>query len=171
MKAARELGFTAAVTIDSGIIICRPEIRAQCRPETCKNYGTNWICPPGCGELEQCIKTVSEYEEAILLQETHAMPDKADLERAAGLARAHNQKAEELAEAIRLDYPKAYLLTTGGCSLCEKCTYPGEPCRYPQKQRGSLSAFGVNVSELCSRAGLAFSFEKDRVTFVSCILI
>jgi len=171
LKAAQELGFTAAAPVNGSAVVCRPEIRAQCTPKKCKNYAANWICPPGCGDLEQCEKIVSEYEKALLLQETHALPEETDLKHAAALAREHNQRAEKLIKIIRRKYPKAFLLTTGGCNLCETCTYPGEPCRYPQKQRGSLSAFGIDVSELCSKGGLAFSFEKGKVTFVSCILI
>lgn len=170
-NAATELGFTAVAPIDSSVIVCRPEIRVQCTPEKCKNYASNWICPPGCGDLGQCAKIVSEYEKAILLQETHALPEETDLLQMAGLALEHNQRTDKLTKMIRREYPKAFLLTTGGCNLCDTCTYPGKPCRYPQKQRGSLSAFGVNVNELCEKAGLTYCFVKGKVTFVSCILI
>lgn len=48
----------------------------------------------------------------------------------------------------------------GECALCESCSYP-EPCRKPNMKMESLSAFGINVGELCKEAGIVYSFRVD----------
>ena len=167
---AKSLGFTAAAVINTDVIACEESIRALCAPDKCSNYGSSWVCPPGCGSIENCRETVGSYKNAILLQGVWENVDFTDGDAMQKITRMHNDKAIKLFKQIREEQGSAYLLTTGGCGLCEKCTFPDEPCRIPDKNRGSLSAFGVNVTKLCEAAGMEFSFTSGIMRMVACIL-
>ena len=170
IEAAKTLGFTNAVNIKAEIIRCEESIRELCAPDKCGNYGSSWICPPGCGSIESCRDVIAGYRNAILLQSVRENVDFSSAEEMMNVTKTHNELAVKLFEKIREEQGSAYLLTTGGCGLCEKCTFPDEPCRIPDKNRGSLSAFGVNVTKLCESAGMEFSFTPGIMRMVACIL-
>ena len=170
IEAAKALGFTDAVSIDAELVQCEESIRALCAPDKCGNYGSSWICPPGCGSIESCRKIVDGYKNAILVQSMSENVDFSNGEEMLNITKAHNELAVKLFKQIRKEQGSAYLLTTGGCGLCEECTFPDEPCRIPDKNRGSLSAFGINVTKLCEKAGMEFSFANGIMRMMACIL-
>jgi len=167
---ALELGFDLALDVDASLIVCSDKIRALCSAESCGSFGTSWICPPGCGELADCRKEVAARSRAVLVQSIYENVDTSSADALRNMSGEHNRRAGRLFEIMRKEEPDAYLLTTGGCGLCESCTYPDEPCRVPDKRRGSLSAFGINVGELCEKAGMEYSFVPERIRLVACIL-
>ena len=61
-------------------------------------------------------------------------------------------------------------LTAGSCSLCKTCTYPNEPCRYPELAIPSLESIGLLVSDVCKLAGLPYNNGPLTITFSSAIL-
>ena len=170
VDTAKNIGFTSAVVVDSSVIECEESIRALCAPDKCRNHGTSWVCPPGCGSIESCRGIVASYDSAVLLQSVHENVDYADKEKMYSITCEHNEAAMKLFDQIKEEQGSAYLLTTGGCNLCENCTFPDEPCRIPDKNRGSLSAFGINVGKLCEAAGMEFSFTSGIMRMVACIL-
>lgn len=72
--AALELGFSRAVFLPGLKLCCRPEIRMYCNPEQCQNYGTTWVCPPGCGSIEECQERVLGYRGGIVVQTVSKIP-------------------------------------------------------------------------------------------------
>ncbi len=170
ISAALEMGFSVAGDVNTDFIECEEDIRALCAPDKCPNYGSGWICPPGCGSVENCRGIVQRYKNALLLQSISENVDMSRGEELQRLAETHNRLAAELFVRIRIEQGDAYLLTTGGCALCEKCSYPDEPCRFPDKNRGSLSAFGINVEKLCKKAGIEYSFIPSVVRLIACVL-
>ena len=169
-EAAKALGFANALSIKAELVQCEESIRALCAPEKCGNYGSTWICPPGCGSIESCRAIVAGYKNAILVQSLSENVDYSNSEEMLNITKAHNELAAELFSKIRKEQGSAYLLTTGGCGLCEKCTFPDETCRIPDKNRGSLSAFGINVTKLSEAAGMEFSFTPGVMRMVACVL-
>lgn len=59
------------------------------------------------------------------------------------------------------------LLGAGGCSLCEKCSYPDAPCRHPDKARRSMEACGIDVVSLSRNLGLRYMNGENTVTYFS----
>ena len=57
-----------------------------------------------------------------------------------------------------------------GCDLCEECTYPTEPCRFPKKAVPSVEACGINVVELSHSIGINYNNGADTVTYFCIIL-
>ena len=146
INIALDMGFTSAALISAADVISEDRIRKLCDPEKCPSYGTNWVCPPGCGTLEKCRSTVETYDEGLLIQMKFENVDTSSLTLAERLSKEFSERVVLLRERIAEEYPMTLALASGGCRECEKCTYPEEPCRKPNVHRGSLSAFGIGFS-------------------------
>ena len=164
---ALSLGFSHAVGIDGYDIQCEPEIRAYCNAEQCGNYGSTWVCPPGCGTVEQCQAHADNFKAGIVLQTTGEIPTFGKERRLRELQLAHNTHFLQLADTVRAVGRDVLPLTTGGCMVCKSCTFPKRPCREPDRRMHSLSAYGINVTKLCERAGLEYSFREGFVYFTA----
>ena len=44
------------------------------------------------------------------------------------------------------------------------------PCRYPTKRLSSMEAYGLLVSDVCTRSGLAYNYGARTMTYTSCVL-
>ena len=72
--------------------------------------------------------------------------------------------------AKSMPFPGCLPLTAGSCTLCARCTYPDRPCRYPTKRLSSMEAYGLFVSDICTRSGLAYNYGPRTMTYTSCVL-
>ena len=170
LNKARALGFSKAVFLDDFSVECRPELRAYCNPEQCHNHGQNWVCPPGCGTLEECREKARGFSEAILLQSITGLDPPVEPEAYRALNREHNFRFKAFIELIKPEVEKVLPLTSGGCVFCEQCSYP-EPCVKPDVKMESLSAFGIDVGKLCAAAGLPYAFTPETVYFTALLLL
>ena len=166
VNAALSTGFIDAVWLDKLSLECEARLRAYCNPQGCPNHGNNWICPPGCGSLEECAERVSKYGRGILLRSVSELGIRKNYK---ALNRKHNLRLREFIEnnCAGMDI---MALTSGGCIFCKTCAYP-EPCVKPDTRMNSLSAHGIDVGKLCETAGLEYSFRPDRVYYVALVLI
>ncbi len=171
IQTAKKLGFTTAAPVKAADVLPSKEIRALCTPEKCPSYGTNWVCPPGCGSFEKCCETVNEYENGLLLQMKYEDVDTSDLKVCESLSKDFGERVIAFRDTLLDEYPTLMTLATGGCRECEKCTYPEEPCRKPSARRGSLSAFGIDVGKFCEKYGVDFAFTEGTLYFTACMLI
>ena len=62
-------------------------------------------------------------------------------------------------------------LGAGGCTICSKCTYPDEPCRFPDKMISSMEAYGMLVLDICKKSGLTYYYGADKMAYNSCFLL
>jgi Zn-finger protein/predicted metal-binding protein len=170
LKKAKEFGFTQAVEMQDLFIECKPELRAYCNPRQCPNHEQNWVCPPGCGTLEECAKKVRGFNRGILLQSVSKLTPPVSPETYRELNRAHNLRFKKFIEFVKQDSVGILPLTSGGCVFCEQCGYPA-PCIKPGVKMESLSAFGIDVGELCRIADVEYSFREDMVYYTALLLI
>jgi len=136
IKAALEFGFTVAVEIAAEDICPSENIRALCAPDKCSSYGTNWVCPPGCGSFEKCRDIVDEYDKGVLLQIKYEDVDTSDLKVCESLSKDFGERIIQLRDTLLGEFPMLMTLATGGCRECEQCTYPNAECRKPHIRRG-----------------------------------
>ena len=169
LDRAKELGFSEAVFLSGLSIECRPELRAYCNPEQCPKHGQNWVCPPGCGTLEECREKVRDFSEGILLQSITGLTPPTEPEVYRGLNREHNLRFRELIESAGPGFARVLPLTSGGCIFCGECSFP-KPCIKPDVKMESLSAFGIDVGSLCAKAELPYSF-SDEVVYMTALLL
>ena len=99
-----------------------------------------------------------------------SLADDFDYESIAATERAHKRRFADFARQMRRLHPGCLPLTAGSCTLCARCTYPDRPCRYPTKRLSSMEAYGLFVSDICMRSGLAYNYGPHTMTYTSCVL-
>ena len=170
ISEALSLGFTSAVWLDDLKLECEYRLREYCNPEGCMNHGNNWVCPPGCGSLQECAEKVSRFDSGILLQSVSELDPPATMEKYNALNREHNLRLREFIKTTTDKCRSILALTSGGCVFCDTCAYP-DPCIKPDIRMNSLSAYGIDVGKLCERAELEYSFRADRVYYIALVLM
>lgn len=168
---AKEHGFTYVLDLKPDTMILMPEVRDMCSANTCGQYDKNWSCPPACGTLEECRKQVSAYHSGILVQTMGKLEDSFDYESMLLLERRHKKNFYDLRIALTEFYPNLLALGAGACTLCKKCTYPDESCRFPEKSISSMEAYGLLVNQICTDNGMLYYYGPDTMTYTSCYLL
>lgn len=146
-----------------------PSLREMCSMNSCGAYATNWGCPPGCGEVDKLIEMVSRHKEGVVFQYIGQLEDSFDFENMTASAAEFAKIATGLKEELQGD--GILVLGAGHCHICEKCTYPDAPCRFPEKCTIPVEACGINVSELCALAGLNYINGENTVTYSGLIAL
>jgi len=168
---AKALGFDHAAPLNTDALTFMPEVRGMCEANRCAQYGKNWTCPPGCGSLEEAAEKAKAYSFGMLVQTVGAMEDEFDLEAIEATGQRHKENFLRLAGAVRAEHPDALLMGAGGCRLCETCTYPDAPCRFPDRAIPSMEAYGLWVSKVCELSGVPYYHGPLTLTYTSCYLL
>lgn len=136
----------------------------------CRMYDKRWSCPPGCGELETCREKIGGFGQGILVQTVGELEDSMDYE---AMMEAETQQKDHFAAMYKLlrqrEIP-VLALGAGCCTQCRECTYPNEPCRFPDKMVSSMEAFGMEVSAVCKANGLPYYYGPNTIAYTSCFL-
>ena len=175
-------GFTQTGRLDTATIKVRQEVRDACATDKCHAYGKNWSCPPACGSLEECEKQLHQFKYGLLLQTSGSLEDSFDYEGIQQISEKHTENLKKFRAVLEgkkiaahntdCENPSGFmLLGAGACKECESCTYPGAPCRFPEKMTVSMEAMGLVVSDVCTAAGLPYYYGPNTMTFVGCVLL
>ncbi len=170
VELALSIGFSHAGIIDPSKLRALPEVRDMCADGRCRRYKRSWSCPPACGTLEEAEARMHRYRCGMLVQTTAELEDDFDVEAMMEAEKRHKTNFFALAEQFRVQVPDCLPLGAGSCTVCETCTYPDRPCRFPEKMFSSMEACGILVSEACALAGLKYYYGPRTLTYSSCIL-
>lgn len=170
LDLASENGFTKAVPLEVSGIHLNPEVRKMCEDNKCHLYDTNWACPPGCGTLVECEEKIKAYKRGVIVQTTGELEDSFDFEGMEMIKERHNASFHTFIDQLSAVKVKLLPLGDGCCSICEHCTYPDEPCRFPDKAFSSMEAFGMLVSDLCKLNNIDYYYGPNTLTYVGCVL-
>lgn len=171
MALALEQGFDHAGALNVSALHFDPAVREMCAADRCGSYGRCWTCPPGCGTLEEIGEKASRYHRGILVQSTGQLEDDFDIDTMMDTEKRHKASFLALAEIIRKEYPNCLPMASGGCTICQSCTYPDAPCRFPQLAIPSMEAYGLMVSQVCKDSGIPYYYGAKTLTYTACILI
>lgn len=142
-----------------------------CKANRCGKYGTCWTCPPGVGDFRKLEAKIKSYKTAVVFSCKYDLEDSFDFE---GMVEGGKSTAKillEIKEQLKKDNVDFMALGCEGCGLCEKCTYPDSPCRFPEKACPSVEACGINVVELSRNIGINYNNGQNTVTFFCIILV
>lgn len=170
-KIAEESGFSAWAPLDLSTIELKNEVRDMCAVNSCGQYGKRWSCPPGCGSLEECAERLKGYTYGILVQTYGDIEDGFDFEAMMEIEGEHKEHFMEMYAQLREKGENILAIGAGCCTACAKCTYPDEPCRFPDKQISSMEAYGMLVLEICKRNSLTYYYGPDKMAYTSCFLL
>ena len=169
LELAKNAGFSHAGSLDAATLELKEQVRQMCA--ACGQHGKRWSCPPGCGTLEELQAKVGGYKNGILVQTTGQLEDAFDGEAMMETEALHKENFARLHKMLRETYPELLALGAGCCTICHSCTYPDEPCRFPEKMVSSMEAYGLVVTEVCRANGMAYNYGENTITYTSCFLL
>ena len=170
LEMARALGFENVAPLDVTTLKFLPEVREMCSSDRCHKFNKSWVCPPACGTLEEISAKCREYTSGIIVQTIGKREDEFDFESITRLNLLSKERFRLLADAYKTAGYDTYPMGSGSCTLCEKCTYPDAPCRFPEKAHTSMEANGLFVSQVCKDNGVKYYYGPDAICFVGCFL-
>lgn len=171
MEIIEAAGFSHTGKISMDTVELRDEVRDMCHNGNCGKYARNWSCPPGCGTLEECEARVRQYTHGILVQTVGNLEDSMDVETMMETEAEHKKHFFALEEQLRAKYPTMLPIGAGCCTRCKECTYPDNPCRFPDKTFASMEAYGMLVTQVCQDNNLTYYYGPCTITYTSCFLL
>ncbi len=170
-EQGQQAGFTHVAHLLCSTIELKEEVRAMCANGNCQMYAKRWSCPPGCGDLEECQKKLTGYQEGILVQTVGELEDALDGEGMMETEQKHKKAFFSLEKSLRKDYPNMLAIGAGCCTKCAECTYPDAPCRFPAEAFSSMEAYGMLVNQICQANGLRYYYGPCTIAYTSCFLL
>lgn len=170
-KLAEKVGFSAWVPLDVSTIELKQEVRDMCAVNSCGQYGKRWSCPPGCGTLEECAERIQGCTHGILVQTYGEIEDGFDFEAMMEIESDHKKHFTQMYALLGQQGEKVLAIGAGCCTQCAKCSYPDEPCRFPEKMVSSMEAYGMLVLEICKANGLTYYYGPEKMAYTSCFLL
>ena len=165
------MGFSHAGYAKIETLKTMEEVRDMCAVDKCNAYDRTWTCPPGCGSVPECQERMRQYDWGLLVQTTAVLEDSMDYEGMMEGARLQKENSEKLHAILRDKYKDVLALTTASCDICGKCTYPDEPCRFPDRATAAMEGYGLLVSQVCKDNGLDYYYGNNTVTYTALFLI
>lgn len=166
LELLRPWGLNQYNEVDMTKLVYDDEVRKMCEANSCGRYGKTWACPPGVGTLAEWKEKIFSHKHAVLFNYIGKLEDSFDFEGMMAAATEfgdiiHGIKAELVADGE----DDCLLFGAGGCSLCEKCSYPDEPCRNPDRMVPSVEACGMHVSNTANNCGFKYINGANTVTY------
>lgn len=167
---AQVAGFSHVGKLNRAALQFLPEVRQMCAADRCRSYAKRWCCPPACGTLEETVAKAAPFRSGILLQSTGFLDDDFDIETMQQTEQLHKERFIQLLRRILEQDTDILPMASGACTLCNVCTYPDEPCRFPQLAVPSMEAYGLWVNRVCEDSGMRYTYGPRTITYTSCIL-
>ncbi len=145
IEQALQSGFSFAGVLNYEALEFMSDVRDMCAADRCRNYGKNWSCPPAFGSLEESVRRASKYKRGILVQTVGNLDDDFDYETMEATGKIHNARFLTFVDDLKKNISDLLPMGAGTCTLCEKCTYPDEPCRFPERMIVSMEAYGLLI--------------------------
>lgn len=171
IEGALAAGFSHAAALDCATLTFMDEVREMCRTDKCQKYDRCWTCPPACGSIAECAARAASFTQGIIVQSTATLDDPFDIEGMDALSKRHSDAFERYTDTLRKTHPDLLALGAGGCTRCESCTHPEAPCRHPGAALSSMEAYGLLVSDVCTKNNLPYYYGPGTMTYVGCYLL
>ncbi|MCL2352138.1 MAG: DUF2284 domain-containing protein [Firmicutes bacterium] len=169
-KICLDAGFTGCGVIRTSDIPYAPELIHACEQNLCRTYGRIWVCPPAVPCHEEMKRRIDAFESGLVVQTVGQLEDSFDFETMEEIGAKFKQTLIDAVLEIRKDYGNVLALGSGGCRLCEKCTYPDAPCRFPDKAFYSVESCGIVVNQMVSKVGLKYNNGPATISYAGLIL-
>ena len=165
IEAALQTGFEAAAIVKTEDIPFDFSFRKYCEENLCGQYGANYSCPPVCGNCEEMRARIVNRKHALIVQTLNKISDysASEIERA---KRRHCEFALELEKKMKNSGINGFTVGACGCTLCSPCAKKlNLYCKFPQSAYSCMSAYCINVKQLCDKCGLTYDRSPDLALF------
>lgn len=144
--------------------------RELCQQNLCGAYNVTWGCPPGIGSPSECLSKVKDYSHAAVIIRKFENLDLNDNALIESIASDHQEMCRRFGNVLRNSGYDVLPLADGGCKYCGDCSYPDDPCRFPDQMVSSISCYGILMDEYMGSQGIDFTFEKNGMTLYGLML-
>ena len=166
LEGLKDEFFQYAVA-DTGVLKFQQAVADACKANYCGMYGKTWTCPPAIDDYSVMEKNLKKYGRFFVFTTKHDIEDSFDFEGMTKGKDKHGEVQQRVMDALK-GLP-VRVLGAGGCTNCQKCTYPLSPCRFPEKAVSSIEACGINVVELARDVDINYVNGPDTVTYFSIV--
>jgi predicted metal-binding protein len=156
--------------IDPKTLEFTQRVRFICQSE-CPMYGKSWACPPAVGSVEECQAMCNGFAHCLMIATITEVSDISDIQQSLATRGEHEDLTDQIADLLRQQGIKPYVLSTEACAACERCAYlDGQPCRFPERMHPCVESHGINVIPAMEELGIPFISGENLVTWVSLLL-
>lgn len=167
---ALQAGASHSAIVSTKDVVFSESLREMCAMNTCGNYNTCWTCPPAVGPVADWHAKVEGRDWGVVVQTVYQLEDSFDFEGMMKASQLHKENYLRALEAFRqLELPDMLPLNAGNCSICEPCTYPDAPCRFPDRAIVSVEACGIDVNNTLVACGLHYNNGPATVSYVGIV--
>jgi predicted metal-binding protein len=110
------------------------------------------------------------YKSGIIVQTTGELEDDFDYEAMKEADDRQRRSFASFRDELAREYPNLLALGNGSCNVCPACAYP-DPCRNPLRAISSMEAFGLVVSDVCTKNGVGYYYGPRTITYTGCYLL
>ncbi|MDR2517292.1 MAG: DUF2284 domain-containing protein [Spirochaetaceae bacterium] len=173
-KNLQEILINAGVFEYGEVDLCEveftEEVREYCIQNTCRQYGKTWACPPAAGTVDECRERARRYNRMLVFSGKYAIGGSFDFEGMVSALQAFKTVVNTIDDGLRIKMSGYLLLGNEGCGNCRNCTYPDNPCRFPDKMHHSIEGYGIYVAKLARQAGIAYNNGGNTITYFGALL-
>ena len=145
------------------------EVRKTCE-NGCRGYGKSWACPPAVGTVDECRERAQSYDKMLVFSGKYELNDSFDFQGMSAAMKSFKTIARRLDDGVKPLLDEYLMLSNEGCGVCIDCTYPDEPCRFPDRLHHAIEGYGILVGDLVKMAGINYNNGKNTVTFFGALL-
>ena len=170
-QLAKDCGFTTSRPLDISKLNFLQEVRDMCAANTCHNFDKSWSCPPACPSLEEMREKIKAYSTGIIVQTVGELEDNLDWDAMQEAGVKQQESFQKMWAVLKNDYPNLFPMGAGGCRICETCTYPDNPCRFPELLSYSMEACGLVISQVCTDNAIPYNYGPNAISYTGCFLL
>ncbi len=149
-------------------IVFSDELLKYCAANSCGKYQKSWMCPPAIASNHRLIEKYRNFKKVLVISKVSQLEDSFDLEGMEAARTAFQKLLFDFQEHFGAETGYA-ILGAGACSRCDECTYPDQPCRFPDLAFPSLEALGINVTELARTCKMKYNNGVNTVTYFAAV--
>lgn len=150
-------------------VIFSEEVRDLCKQNKCRMYGSSWACPPAVGSVAECKAQCLAYSHAFMFTTATKVTRRYDVKEWMRAGMEHEKLTDKVADVFRSYDAGSLVLSTEGCHLCKTCTYPGAPCRFPDRMYPATEGYGILVIQQAKTCNIKYNNGMDTITYFSMV--
>ncbi|KPU46125.1 hypothetical protein OXPF_02350 [Oxobacter pfennigii] len=150
-------------------VIFSDEVRMFCEKNGCGMHGTSWACPPATGSVAECRKLCNKYKNAFIFSSVTKLESSYDIKGWRTARITHEAITDKVVKIFRREFKNPLILSTEGCTVCKKCSYPDNPCRFPDRMYPATEGFGILVMQQASLCNMKYNNGPETVTYFSMV--
>lgn len=169
LREKENLGIHEFALIKPEQVEFSAEVRGLCAKNACGMYGKSWACPPGTGSIEDCKAKCNEFAHAFVFTSMGNLKSRYDMKEWLELRVVHEKITDQVAKIFHAEFDQVLILSTEGCTVCKTCTYPDQPCRFPDRMYPATEGYGILVTQLAKTCGIKYNNGDKTLTYFSVI--